>query len=430
MHALPHSIMTSFLADYPQNVTLSEILPYRETLSERILVKAKMEAQLHWFRTENHAIFAQRQNARSVAGRTISTIASRLGKLHGNESGTQKLDRWHHRSAAKSEAVAYYVKWLQENKTDVVFCTHQRSRGAIPVMLAARKLGIPTATFIYSWDNLPKGRMAVYADHFFVWSDFMRSEMHRYYPEVAENRIHIVGTPQFEHYFNPELLQTRSEFFKELGIDPNRPILCFSGDDVSTSPHDPDYLADIAEALLKLPEATRPQLLFRRCPVDRSRRYDAVLAEYPWIVVSDPLWQSIKESDWTKIIPTREDIRLLVNVVAHCDCVINIGSTMAADFAIFDKPAIYLNYNQNRPESTWSIKNTYAFPHFRTINDLQPVHWLNEKKEIADVISHVLTHPEEKRNARRAWLEKLTVHPLDQATVRIKAALIEIAKQH
>jgi hypothetical protein len=37
-------------------------------------------------------------------------------------------------------------------------------------LLAAQQLGIPTATFIFSWDNLPKATMVVETDYY-VWSD-------------------------------------------------------------------------------------------------------------------------------------------------------------------------------------------------------------------------------------------------------------------
>jgi hypothetical protein len=35
-------------------------------------------------------------------------------------------------------------------------------------LLAAQQLGIPTATFIFSWDNLPKATMVVETDYYFV----------------------------------------------------------------------------------------------------------------------------------------------------------------------------------------------------------------------------------------------------------------------
>jgi hypothetical protein len=41
----------------------------------------------------------------------------------------------------------------------------------MPICIAAKELNIPVITAIYSWDNLPKARLAVQADKYIVWSD-------------------------------------------------------------------------------------------------------------------------------------------------------------------------------------------------------------------------------------------------------------------
>ena len=57
-------------------------------------------------------------------------------------------------------------------------------------------------TFIFSWDNLPKARLAVEADLYLVWSQWMKDEMRDYYPEISEEKVKLVGTPQFEFYLD------------------------------------------------------------------------------------------------------------------------------------------------------------------------------------------------------------------------------------
>jgi hypothetical protein len=55
---------------------------------------------------------------------------------------------------------------------------------AVAPLLAAQDLGIPTATFIFSWDNLPKATMVVEANYYFVWSHHMKRELLLYYPNI------------------------------------------------------------------------------------------------------------------------------------------------------------------------------------------------------------------------------------------------------
>jgi hypothetical protein len=225
-------------------------------------------------------------------------------------------------------------------------------------------------------------------------------------------------------------VQPREEFLRKIGLDPAKPVVCFSGDDITTSPYDPIYLADLAEALRMIPLDRRPQILFRRCPADSSPRYRWVLERYPEIAVSDPLWVSHGEGDWTQIVPTMDDVALLVNVVQHCDLVVNVGSTMAMDFAILDKPAIYLAYNPQADQRTarWDINDIYRLPHFRSVHKLQPVHWARSPQELGRLVLHTLSHPHEKAQARRAWLELHVKQPMDRASERCFDALYQIAR--
>jgi hypothetical protein len=293
-------------------------------------------------------------------------------------------------------------------------------------MVAAHALKIPTAVFIYSWDNLPKGRMAVYADTYIVWSDHMKEELLGYYPDVREERVHVVGTPQFENYFNESLRVPRERFFADLGLDTGRPVVCFSGNDI-TSPFDPDFLEDLAFSLRAVAPERRPQILFRRSPVDTSDRFDGVLGRYPEIVVSNPLWQMVRDGDWSQLVPTEADGALLANVVYHSDIVINVGSTMGMDFAIFDKPAIYVNYNPAGKEHIWNIHEVYQLPHFASVHKLQPVFWANSPGELGELVMYALGHREVKKMEREAWVRLIVKPPLGRMAERFSEELRALA---
>ena len=299
-------------------------------------------------------------------------------------------------------------KLLLENiKPDVIFNTHQRSLIAVPIVAAAKKLGIKNVGAIYSWDNIPKARLSVRTNEYVVWSKHMKNEMKIFYPEIKQDNIIITGTPQFEFYSDKELLISKELFFKKIGLDMNRKVVCFSGDDTRTSPFDPEYLEDLANSLMLFTENTRPQILLRRCPVDVSGRFQKIIKKHSTIIKeAAPIWNFDKEGDnWQLIYPNYKDIALLVNTVYHSDVVINVGSTMAHDFAIFNKPAIYLNYNPVK-SNKWNIETIYKFQHFRSMKNLNPVFWLNEKKDIIEVIKKALNSDlssDEIKDAQR-WL--------------------------
>jgi hypothetical protein len=287
-----------------------------------------------------------------------------------------------------SGAVANCQSELMEIQPDVVFIAHQRVASLMPYTLAAQKLGIPVQTVIYSWDNLPKARLNVRADVYLVWSEHMKQEMATYYPEIPADKVKVTGTPQFEFYRDTSNIIPRDDFYYRFGLDPNKKIICYSGDDTLTCPDDSAYLRDLANALIKFGYDATHQILLRRCPVDFSDRYNEVLKEFSSLVkVADPLWIKTRKEDWGGLYPTYEDVKLLVSTAYYSEVVVNLGSTMAFDFSMFDKPCVYLNYDQEvKVNPNWSVKTIYQFQHFRSMPNKDAVIWLNSPNEIIEKV--------------------------------------------
>lgn len=429
-HALPPASVAFFQQRFGEKLQWEPLPDYPEMLIERIFRQAKVYAQLHGQNDFTLQLALRNlQMLRSIKARWIGQVAQKLGSFFAGTVGALKLDRLHRRAALWNPGARAFESYLRELQPDIVFCTQQRAHKAVPAFLSAQKLGIPTATFIYSWDNLPKGRMAVHSDYFFVWSEYMKNEMKEYYPDIAPERVIVTGTPQFEGYFNQDWIKPREIFLRELGVDPARPVICFSGDDVLTSPHDPIFLADLARALRTLPEAGRPQIVFRRSPVDWTSRYDETFKKFPEIIVSDPVWStSDSRGDWTQFTPTEDDMILLSNLAHHMDLVINLGSTMAMDFAITGKPAIFIAYNPPNRNPHWNVEDIYRMPHFKPVHAMQPVYWAKSPHELAGLVQRALAFPQEKEAERQAWLKSHAAQPLSEASLRCCNALKQLAQ--
>lgn len=304
-----------------------------------------------------------------------------------------------------------------------IFITHQRVASLMPICIAAKELGIKVNTVIYSWDNLPKARMAVLADTYFVWSEYMKKEMQDYYPEVSPENVIVTGTPQFEFYTDEKRISDRSKFASKYNLDQNKKWICFSGDDKITSPYDPDYLRDVAEAVNKIEENIRPQIIFRRSPADNSDRYDSILNTFTDTVVSiNPLWQT-HGNNWGTFFPMLDDVNLLVNLAYHCAAAINVGSTIAHDFSTFGNPCFYINYNQKNSKN-WSVELIYKFQHFRSMEGLDAVGWLDNKEGIEQKILNALESPDTVGPERKIWLARVVKHPLNNASVFIANELL------
>ncbi|UGS24215.1 CDP-glycerol glycerophosphotransferase family protein [Flavobacterium channae] len=315
-----------------------------------------------------------------------------------------KLERWYQKSIRKTSFYKEAREILVTNAPEKLFCSHQRGVQCAPIFAAAKDLGIETITVIYSWDNLPKARMALQADKYLVWSDYMKKELQLYYPEINENQIFVTGTPQFECYKQPENIIPKEVFYTRYNLDLDKKIICYSGDDVLTCPDDPQYLDDLADTLIKNKLDNKYQILLRRCPVDISGRFDRIISKYPNLIKqASPLWNFDVDSSWTTIYPLPDDVRLLVSTAYYCDVVVNLGSTMAFDFGMFKKPCIYINYDQkNKVNPNWSVNTIYKFQHFKSLPDESAVLWWNTKDEIKTLLENLNWN-----ESTRIWIDKV-----------------------
>ena len=334
-------------------------------------------------------------NQKGLKKKLLYRLAELLGTLFSlNYKLILIIEKAYNNEVSKDKIINIINDDLELLKPDLILNLHQRAPISAPIILVANKRKIPTATVIFSWDNVPKARLISRYDTYFVWSEVMQKELALLYPEIDLNQIKVTGTPQFEFYFDNNIILTKETFFLQHGLNPTKKTVCYSAND-ATSPYEPDYLSDICEVVSEMDETIRPQILFRRSPTDKSKRFDAVLEKYKGIIFSiDPDWRMDKgsEESFTSIYPSFNDVILLVNTVRYSDVVINFGSTMAHDFAVLNKPCLYLNYNPI-DNSIFTVEMAYKFQHFRTMQGLEAVGWLNSSEEIGEKIVQALEHP-------------------------------------
>lgn len=350
---------------------------------------------------------------------------------NNSENGLRKIRESIAKKERKTKLYFDSLETLKKENPDMVFCTNQRMMLAVAPILAAQDLGIPTATFIFSWDNLPKGTKIIETDFYFVWSEHMKNELLYYYPYVNENQVFVTGTPQFETHFAENILVSREDFCQEYNLDIDKKYICFSGDDITTSPNDPTYLEDLAQAVIKLNQnGNNLGIIFRRCPVDFSDRFDTVLTKHADLITAiNPKWEK-KADSWHTILPTKADLILQMNTIYHSEFVINLGSSMVFDFVTFGKPCGFINYDvPNAAYPNWSVKKIYNYIHFRSMPSKEAVFWINNPDGMKTVVEEMLSSQSTKvvANAQK-WFEKINQHPPQLASERIWEAINKICK--
>jgi hypothetical protein len=361
---------------------------------------------------------------RKLAYRIIGMMGAGLSR---SANWIEKAEQYHDKRLINSVTGQQSQKIIEKLKPDVIFCTHQRALEGAYIMAVANKLGIATISVIFSWDNLPKSRITTRSKYYLLWSDYMLNEMRKYYPLVAPERMLVTGTPQFQEYKNEAIRWSREKFESTFKIPPGKKVICFSGSDLSF-PNDHLYLKDLIGALTEMPEETRPHLIVRPAPVDFSGRHLGVIGKgLAWITYAEPLWTTpAGQKSWTTVFPTPADNIVLINLSYHCDMVVNVGSTMSIDFAMFNKPSIYFNYEQ--PENPWfKISNIFNMQHFRTLNNLDAVLWVKNRADIGKAVLQSISAPHTVAADRLKW-RYLIMNDIFDSTKRIAGKIESLVK--
>lgn len=378
--------------DFNEVFIKNQKMHYLTPIYSRVRKRIELNAWQKKFNDSVYCTYKFPLNFNGVKNIFKSLLIKILIALHSNPAGVERVRRRIKYLERKSPKYKYCKKQLEIHQPDIVFCTNQRATQAISALLAATDLNIPTVTFIYSWDNVPKAMKVVETDYYFVWSNHMKKELLFYYGYINESQVFVTGTPQFEPHYNESLLQSREAFFEKYKLDLEKKYICFSGDDITTSPLDQYYLEDLVNAVRALnSEGYNLGVIYRKCPVDFTDRYDKVLRENNDIIVSlPPLWNQTGDM-WNQVMPTKADFAMLVNVSHHCELVANVCSSTVFDFIIHNRPCLYFNYEQPQlKKGIRDIGQNYKYVHFRSMPSKDAVAWAYSKKEVKKAVHKLL----------------------------------------
>jgi hypothetical protein len=120
-------------------------------------------------------------------------------------------------------------RFLRDAKPDAVLVTPivEFASSQVEYVKSARKLGIPSAVCVPSWDNLTgKGLIRVVPDRVLVWNDLQVEEavtMH----DVPRERVVATGAQKFDEWFERAPRTSAGEFAAKVGLDPKRPYVLY-----------------------------------------------------------------------------------------------------------------------------------------------------------------------------------------------------------
>lgn len=342
--------------------------------------------------------------------------------------GLQRLSSIERECSRRLSVTDHYLDLYRALKPRLVFnASHVHSVIATQAVEAAQWLGIPTATFIFSWDNLTsQGRIMLPYNYYLVWNEQLQDQLLEIYPQIDPAQVFVVGAPQFDGHFDPANHWTREEFCRRVGADPARPIVFYSTGMANQMPGEPVIVQNLHRMLADLPLRQRPQLLVRVYPKDRTNRFEPLKQSLPDALFPEVPW----EKNW--FTPKIEDSYLLTNSLRHAAVGVNIASTISLELCMFDKPVINVAYNPPGVEiGAVNIPAYYDFDHYRPIVESGAVRLANSEDEMRRLLTEALTNPASERRERRALLEQMFGDRLDgQSWRRVAVCLSELAERN
>jgi hypothetical protein len=126
------------------------------------------------------------------------------------------------------------VAALRDERPDVVVVSPLIARGPSGVrqedtVKASRKLRVPVAAAITSWDHLTtKGLLKTMPDRVLLWNDVQRQEATALHG-VPADRIVLTGAQLFDQWFDRSATASREELMRPLGLDPAQPYVLYVG---------------------------------------------------------------------------------------------------------------------------------------------------------------------------------------------------------
>lgn len=402
-----------------------------EAFGERYAVNAIRElldlAHGRWLWSE---AAQERWRLRDAEATTVALKGRRfLKKLacypFANRTGLRALSSCERFFSRKWRTTDSYIELFKKIKPSLVFNgSHVHSSLAIQAVQAAQWLGIPTAAFIFSWDNLTsQGRVIPSYDYYLVWNEALKRQLLAIYDTIRPDQVFVTGTPQFDFHFRPEFYRSRQQFCSEVGADPKRPIILYSTGMANHMPDEPRIVEDIARMLKEMTDLGPPQLLVRVYPKDQTGRFDELKRANPDILFPEIPW----EAAW--LTPRFEDAHLLTNMLRHAALGVNVASTVSLELCMFDKPVVNVGYNPPGVDvNELNYSRYYKFDHYRTVVESGAVKVALSEEDLRNLLRRALVEPDADRAKRRALMRSMFGGTLDgYSGLRVADRLLKLA---
>ena len=309
-------------------LTRDELIPVRVPFGERVTrrVDIELDKRIGFFPLAvRHSFRHGFHEGRWISGhRNFLLDPDRVGPLPRWTFLEGPMARWYFSPRVRHVPSVLLERMHRECSGLVV--TNLQARVSMPVMLAARRLGLPVVGNVASWDHqVGKGVLSPGLDRYLVQNEIMRADLERYHG-IDPARVVVTGWPQSDVYHRPRSFAEYAALLGHLGLDPAKPVVLYAGNTPTNQPYEANYVSRIVEWWEQAGGPSRFQLLFRPHPRDHQvkDRFTAAL---------DRPGAAVQDSSYT-------DLDDLATLLQHVACVVANGGTILLDAVVNDRPSV------------------------------------------------------------------------------------------
>jgi len=325
-----------------------------------------------------------------------------------------------------------YADLLDQYKPDLVISSTAGWRLDRYLLREVKERGIRTVMTVVGWDN-PSAHGLPGADVEFanVWSGIHVWELSDGL-DWPKDKLHIGGMPLYDGYINKTWLIPREEYFKIHGLDPEKKLIAYAATALSISPnlHIVEELTRIiTENKLSVPV----QLLIRLHPnhFKSQKNYQDECEKIYEVTRNCPDVHVVAPKALAGGLPrySGEDFPEKASMLAHCDVLVTIYSTMVVEAALHDKPSISVCIDSPTgwPENFWiPLHDVPSWPTAARVNKLGAGMNAFTAEELVTTLDAYLSDPSLHRQNRMRFVEQEITFLHGEATGETAAFLLKL----
>jgi len=208
-------------------------------------------------------------------------------------------------------------------------------------------------------------------------------------PHLHASRLSVCPSLHLEPLFhNPAT--SRDEFCSSIGLDPMRPIICYSTASPQATKGEEATVGFLAEAISSGWIDGSPQLLIRLNPMeDKPGRFIDRLSDFSFVRFQRPKWSWEPSRDWCAAY--KEDVLLWRDTIAHSKINVSIPSTVTLEFLMERKPVVNVAFDFPKPlAAAVSVRRFWNAEFYRPLVRHPSVHPAFSPEELVAQIQQAL----------------------------------------